>query len=63
MASSRALRDVLRKENGMRKKGSHSEDDIDINRNSKRQHHAHGDMVEDERERKRDDLAKRYHGK
>lgn len=48
MALSRALRDVLRKENGLRKKAMYSEDEVDINRNSKRQHHAHGEMVEDD---------------
>ena len=49
MALSRALRDELRKENGMRKKGRHSEDEIDINDNRKRQRYAEGGEVNDDR--------------
>jgi hypothetical protein len=54
MALSRALRDHLRKENGMRKKTPHSEDTVDINQGRKRP----SDM-----ERKRANLAMRNRDK
>jgi hypothetical protein len=48
MALSRALRDVLRKENGLRKKGMHSEDEVDINDNRRRQRYAKGGEVKND---------------
>lgn len=65
MASSRALRDVLRKENGMRKKGTHSKDEVDINDNRSRQRYATGGEVNSGAEAgpKRPDSGLGYRGK
>ena len=49
MALSRALRDMIRKENGIRKKGIHSEDEIDITDGRKRQRYARGGEIKNEK--------------
>lgn len=61
MALSRALRDIVRKENGMRKKGTHSKDEVDINDNHGRQRYATGGEVK--AEPKRPDSGLGYRGK